>query len=40
VLREDAAGAFGMAVARLTNRFAVGTAIIQRLGGARYTVRK
>lgn len=40
VLREDAAGAFGMAMARLTNRFAVGTAIIQRLSGARYTVRE
>jgi peptidoglycan/xylan/chitin deacetylase (PgdA/CDA1 family) len=40
VLREDAAGAFGMAVARLTSRLAVGTAIIQRLGGARYTERK
>ena len=37
VLREDAAGALGMAVARLTNRFAVGTAFFQRLLGARYT---
>ena len=37
VLREDAAGAFGMAVARLTNRIAVGTAFFQRLLGARYT---
>jgi peptidoglycan/xylan/chitin deacetylase (PgdA/CDA1 family) len=36
VLREDAAGAFGMAVARLTNRIAVGTAFFQRLLGARY----
>jgi len=40
VLRENAAGAFGMAVARLANRLAVGTAIIQRLSGARYTVRE
>jgi peptidoglycan/xylan/chitin deacetylase (PgdA/CDA1 family) len=37
VLREDAAGVFGMAVARLTNRIAVGTAFFQRLLGARYT---
>jgi len=37
VLREDAAGAFGMAVARLTSRCAVGTAFFQRLLGARYT---
>ncbi len=37
VLREDAAGAFGMAVARLTSRLAVGTACFQRLLGARYT---
>ena len=37
VLREDAAGDFGMAVARLTNRIAVGTAFFQRLLGARYT---
>jgi peptidoglycan/xylan/chitin deacetylase (PgdA/CDA1 family) len=40
VMREGAAGAFGMAVARLTNRFAVGTAIIQRFTGARYRVRE
>lgn len=40
VLREDAAGAFGMAVARLTNRFAVGTAFFQRLLGARYTASR
>jgi hypothetical protein len=37
VLREDAAGDFAMAVARLTNRIAVGTAFFQRLLGARYT---
>jgi peptidoglycan/xylan/chitin deacetylase (PgdA/CDA1 family) len=37
VLREDAAGGFAMAVARLTNRIAVGTAFFQRLLGARYT---
>jgi peptidoglycan/xylan/chitin deacetylase (PgdA/CDA1 family) len=40
VLREDAAGAFGMAVARLANRLAVATAVIQRLSGARYRLRK
>jgi peptidoglycan/xylan/chitin deacetylase (PgdA/CDA1 family) len=39
VLREDLAGAFAMAVARLTSRVAVGTALIQRLSGARYATR-
>ncbi len=35
VLREGAAGAFGMAAARLANRIAVGTSLIRRIGGAR-----
>jgi len=36
VLRDGLPGAAGLAVARLTNRIAVGTAFFQRLGGARY----
>ena len=35
VLREDAAGGLGMAAARIAHRFAVGTSIIRRIGGAR-----
>ncbi len=34
VLRDDAAGALALAVAWVTQRFAVGTSIIRRVGGA------
>ena len=35
VLREDAVGGLWMAAARIAHRFAVGTSIIRRIGGAR-----
>jgi peptidoglycan/xylan/chitin deacetylase (PgdA/CDA1 family) len=40
VLREDVAGALAMAAARFTSRCAVGTALFQRLLGARYTASR
>ncbi len=36
VMRDSAAGSFARAVARTTNRVAVGTALIQRASGRRY----
>lgn len=39
VLRGGAWGSLGRGVARLTNRFAVGTALIQRALGRRYALR-